>query len=146
MEETQRVFPINPVPIDIRAVKISADGYPSLIGGRCTACGKYFFPRKELCPACFDKGRVEEVTLSNHATLVTYTVVRRALNRKVPYAMAYLRLPEGVMLFAVLTGIDVDKLAFGMEMEAVFEEEEINGRNMVVYKYRPVGAGNGKGG
>jgi uncharacterized protein len=141
MEEDQAF-----VPIDRRALKIPAGGTPTLIGGRCTECRKYFFPTRDLCPVCFDKGTVEEVALSNRATLVTYTIVRRALNRTVPYAMAYLRLPEGVMLFARLTDVDMDHLRFGMEMEAVFDEEEIEERKVMVYKYRPAGSGNGKGG
>jgi uncharacterized OB-fold protein len=112
---------------------------PYLIAGRCSACGRAFFPKKEICPSCFDKGGIEEFPLSPRGKLATFTIVRRSLGaKKLPYALGYIETPENLRIFAPLEGCDFDRLTIGMEMEVVFEEEEgEEGRKWMTYKFRP---------
>ena len=113
---------------------------PHLVAGRCSNCGKSFFPKKEICPSRFDKGEVREHPLSQRGKLVTFTIDRRSLGaKKLPYALGYIETPENLRIFAPLEGCDFDRLTIGMEMEVVFEEEELEeGRKFTIYKFRPV--------
>lgn len=136
MNEGQRVF-----PIDKNVMVLPPDGSgPHLISGRCSNCGKYSFPKKEICPSCFDHGHMEGVPLNGRGKLSTFTIVRRAPgNRKLPYGLGYIDVEWNLRVFAPLTGCDLDRLKIGMEMEVVFEEEEAEeGRRWMVYKFRPV--------
>ncbi len=128
------------LPVDKKAMKIPADGSsPHLIAGRCSNCGSYFFPKKELCPSCFDQGQVEEVPLNGQGKLLSYTVVRRGLgSKRLPYGLGYIQVPWNLIVFAQLTDCDLDHLAIGMNMEVVFEEEEEEGRKILIYKFRPM--------
>ena len=113
---------------------------PYLLGGKCSKCGRVFFPKKEICPVCFDQAKIEEIALSVRGNLSTFTVVRRSLGfKKPPYALGYVDLPENLRIFAPITDCDPDRIAIGMEMEVVFEEEEgEEGRRWSTYKFRPV--------
>jgi uncharacterized OB-fold protein len=112
---------------------------PHLIAGRCSTCGRTFFPKKEICPLCFDKGQIEEIALSPRGKLATFTIVRRSLGtKKLPYALGYIETAENLRIFAPLGDCDLDRLKIGMEMEVEFEEEELEeGRKFIIYKFRP---------
>jgi uncharacterized OB-fold protein len=118
----------------------SSNGDAVLLGGRCSHCKRTFFPKIDICPDCFDTGRIEVVTLSGKGKLATYTVVRKGLGaKKAPYAIGYIDTPEHIRLIAPLADCDFDELRIGMDVEVVFEEEtEDDGMPVVVYKYRPV--------
>lgn len=113
---------------------------PYLVAGRCSNCGKAFFPQKKICPLCFDQGRIEEIALTGRGKLSTFTVVRRAVwHIQVPYAIGYINTPENIMIFTRLTDCALDHLTIGMEMEVVFEEAKgEKGQNFITYKFRPV--------
>src|SRR4030042_4468186 len=136
MEKINQAAPILPVIM----VPPPVSEKPHLVAGRCSNCGKTVFPKKEICPSCFDKGEVREIPLSQRGKLVTFTIVRRSLGaKKLPYALGYIETPENLRIFAPLEGCDFDRLTIGMEMEVVFEEEELEeGRKFTIYKFRPV--------
>ena len=128
------------LPIDKNAIGLSQDGSsPHLIGGKCLRCGGYFFPKREICPSCFDKGEMREVALGGQGKLSTFTVVRRGLgSKKLPYALGYIDTPEKIIIFAPLTECDPERISIGMNMEVVFDEEEAEeGRTWITYKFRP---------
>jgi uncharacterized OB-fold protein len=136
MSKDQNIF-----PIDKNVMVVSPDGSsPHLIAGRCSSCGKHFFPPKKICPSCFDHGQIEEIVLSGRGKLSTFTVVRRNLgNKKLPYALGYIDTSWNLRIFASLTDCDLDRLTIGMDMEVVFEGEETEeGRKWITYKFRPV--------
>jgi len=136
MEKINQVPPILPGIMVLPPVSEK----PYLVAGQCSNCGKTFFPKKEICPSCFDKGEVREIPLSQRGKLATFTIVRRSLGaKKLPYAMGYIETPENLRIFALLEDCDFDRLTIGMEMEVVFEEEELEeGRKVTIYKFRPV--------
>jgi hypothetical protein len=130
---------VNAVPIDPKAVRASPESGPCLIGGKCTTCGRTFFPYREICPSCFMEGKVEEITLDPHGTLVSYTVVRRAPGREVPYAIGYILTPENLMVFAPVVECNFERLRQGTKMEAVFRPKRDREGHMVIsYAYRPI--------
>ena len=112
------------------------------MGTRCKACMKVFFPKKEVCPNCFD-GQIQEVPLSTTGKLHSYALsLLGPSEMKKPYVIAFVDLPEGIKLFSVLTDCEPwdEVLRIGMEMEMVIEKvkEDEYGNDVIGYKFRPV--------
>lgn len=84
------------------------DGQLHLLGSRCSACGKVFFPQQALCTECFQEGTLKEHPLSTRGKLYSSTIVEReSLAPKgfqVPYAYGYVNLPEGVRVLSKIVG------------------------------------------
>lgn len=120
---------------------------PKLLGSRCMTCGEHFFPRRLVCarPDCLGR-ELENVELSTRGTLYTHTHVfvpmfgaqRTDLNE---YDVGQVDLPEGVRVQTTLVG-DRAQIKVGAEMEIVLEKlrEDEQGNDVVIYRFRPVGA------
>ena len=87
-----------------------------LTGVRCRKCGELAIPPKELCPACHERAW-EPVPLAGEGTIASYTVIRvapRAYAAEAPYAVAVVKLKEGVSLLGRLVDIPLEQIAIGM--------------------------------
>jgi len=83
---------------------------------RCEACGVLAVPPKELCPECGARGW-EPVPLSGEGTIASYTIIRvapRGHADDAPYAIAAVRLREGVSLLGRVVDVPLDALAIGL--------------------------------
>ena len=83
---------------------------------RCGACGELAMPPKELCPSCHAH-QWQPVALAGDGTIASFTVIRvapRAHAADVPYAVAVVRLKEGVSILACIVDIPFEKLAVGL--------------------------------
>jgi hypothetical protein len=83
---------------------------------RCVACGALAVPPKVLCPECGAR-RWEPVPLSGEGTIASYTIIRvapRGHTDDAPYAIAAVRLREGVSLLGRVVDVPLDSLAIGM--------------------------------
>ena len=83
---------------------------------RCGACGELAMPPRELCPSCHAH-RWEPVALTGDGTIASFTVIRvapRAHAADVPYAVAVVRLKEGVSILGRIVDLPLDKLAIGL--------------------------------
>ena len=78
MEEKSKKISFNPAILGLKA----DDGQPHLLGSRCSACGKVFFPQQALCTECFREGTLSEYPLSNRGKLYSFTVVERVPSPK----------------------------------------------------------------
>ena len=88
----------------------------ALIGIRCGACGALAVPPKELCAECGAR-RWEPVPLSGEGTIASYTVIRvapRGHAGDAPYAIAAVRLREGVSLLGRVVDVPLEALAVGL--------------------------------
>ena len=127
--------------IEDRWFKMTTDGI-RLMGSKCLSCKKTFFPKKKICPECFDENLID-AALSNRGTLHAYAMsVMGPPTIEKPYVQAYVDLPEGIKLFSLLKDwepID-EKLKIGMNMEMVVERISVDpaGNNIIGYKFRPV--------
>lgn len=127
--------------IEERWFKGSPEGMV-LVGSRCETCKKSFFPKKEVCPDCFD-GELKEVPLSRKGKLHTYALsVMGPSEMEKPYVIGFIDLPEGIKLFAILTDCEPwdEVLKVNMEMEMVISKikEDEYGNSIRSYKFRPV--------
>ena len=83
---------------------------------RCTKCGELAIPPKEFCAACQQRAW-EPVPLAGDGTIASFTVIRVAPTRhagEVPYAIAVVKLREGVSLMGRVIDIPLDALAIGL--------------------------------
>src|SRR5206468_1472112 len=88
----------------------------ALTGIRCVGGGALAVPPKELCPECGAR-RWEPVPLSGEGTIASYTVIRvapRGHAGDAPYAIAAVRLREGVSLLGRVVDVPLAALAAGL--------------------------------
>ena len=83
---------------------------------RCAKCGELAIPPKEFCAACHQRAW-EPVALAGDGTIASFTVIRVAPTHHagdVPYAIAVVKLREGVSLMGRVLDIPLDALAIGL--------------------------------
>jgi uncharacterized protein len=119
------------------------DQEPALLANRCINCGATFFPKRFLCPTCFEEGDMEEVRLARQGTLYACTVIHRdsPTGISAPYAYGYVEIPANkVRVFALLTGSDPMSFHPGQEVELVVEpiRTDSEGKQIIGYKFKPV--------
>lgn len=115
-----------------------------LIGGKCKSCGRVFFPKISVCRVCMVEDTIEEIPLGAGGKIDTFTVVHVApTGFKAPYIQAYVDLPEGPRVFALIAGVDPLRhgLKEGAEVELVIGKirEDEKGNDLIGYMFRPVG-------
>jgi uncharacterized OB-fold protein len=89
-----------------------------LIGIKCGACGALAIPPRELCPEC-GRRQWSRVPLSGDGEIASFTVIRippRGHAGDAPYAIAAVRLVEGVSVLARVVDIPFDELAIGRKV------------------------------
>lgn len=139
-ETEKKRFPVLPGIIH-EATSSTEKSY--LIGSRCTACGRTFFPKRTVCPVCM-RETMEEKPLSTRGKIDTFTVVHVApMGFKAPYIQAFVDLPEGPRIFSLITGCEPSENALkeGTEVDLVIDKivEDEKGNDLIGYKFRPVG-------
>jgi uncharacterized OB-fold protein len=119
------------------------EGKPRMLGTHCGKCGRYSFPFRQICVFCHSR-EVQKTFLSPRGKLHTYTICRVPVpNTTPPYALGYIDLPEGMMVFSQLAQWDEKELKIGMEMELVQEKLKTDkeGNEVYTYKFRPIKIG-----
>lgn len=123
---------------------------PQLIGTRCTSCGTYYFPKQSsFCknPDC-QSTDFEEVPLSRTGKVWSYTDAQYqppepfvAPDPYVPYAIAAVQLEKEqmIVLGQAASGLTVDDLKVGMDVELVLETlYEDDETNKQIWKWKPI--------
>lgn len=96
---------------------------------QCSACGRFhWFPRAH-CPFCH-RGDIQWVPASGFGTLYSYSVTRGVQG---PHVLAYVELPEGVVMLTNVVGCDPDLLTIGMPLRVDFRRAG-HGRNVPVFQ------------
>lgn len=132
-----------PVQTGLFEYPVANGQLPSLLGNRCSVCDKSYFPRRALCPYCFDKGRMEDITLDRRGIIYACTVVfiPSPVGIKAPYAYGYVDIPANqVRVYALFTGSDPASFSPGQKVEMVLEPIGVNkgGQQVIGYKFRAV--------
>jgi uncharacterized OB-fold protein len=115
---------------------------PRLLAGHCGACGRYHFPRADICPHCGAEASSSEA-IGSEGRLYLYTVVHTAppgYDGPVPYGFGLVDLPEGLRVVARLTESRIEMLTTGMRMRLeiapLFVDGE--GNEVLSYAYAPL--------
>jgi uncharacterized OB-fold protein len=128
---TDRTYPDPAINMESEAYWQAAnDG--KLMLKRCTDCGETHFYPRAICPGCFSDN-TEWYEASGKGRIYTYSVTRRA---KVPFAIAYVTLDEGVTMLSNIVQADLDALSVDMAVEVCFAKTE-GGQALPVF--RPTG-------
>jgi uncharacterized OB-fold protein len=83
---------------------------------RCRECGGLALPPKEFCPSCQQRSW-EPAPLSGAGTVTSFTVIRippRGRAAEAPYAVAVVKLEEGVSVLGRVVDIPLDALKTGL--------------------------------
>ena len=87
---------------------------------RCTSCKQpHWYPRP-MCPFCMGETVWEDAT--GEGEIYSVSVTRRA--RPIPYAIAYVRLDEGVTVLTNIVDCDLDSLRIGQRVKLCFKPAE----------------------
>lgn len=129
----------------------TVDEQPTLLGGRCTTCGTYVFPKREsFCPNPHCAGDTfEEVPLSRTGRIWSYTDARYqppppyvpTSDPHEPFAIAAVELADErmVVMGQVVRGVSVDDLRVGQPVELVVDTLFTdNESEQLVWKWQPV--------
>jgi uncharacterized protein len=87
-----------------------------LTGIRCGKCGELAIPPKEFCPSCQERDWAP-VPLAGKGAVTSFTVIRippRGRAGEAPYAVAVVRLDEGVSLLGRIVDIPLESLRTGL--------------------------------
>jgi len=87
---------------------------------RCTACGRFIFYPRAVCPRCMADS-LEWVAASGRGSVYSFTEVHRTSDEfraEVPFVVGLVELEEGVRMMARL---DIPEPAVGMPVQVVFE-------------------------
>lgn len=132
------------IPLMEGLIKVSPlNGPPRLIGGKCSNCGRKFFPKRTICPECFSDEKMEETLFGPYGKIYAFTTVRipAPLGFEVPYTYGYVDLPEDdVRVPAMFTREKSDQLRIGMGVRLVIEKlrTDKEGNEIIGYKFKPV--------
>jgi uncharacterized OB-fold protein len=105
----------------------------TLTGIRCGKCGELAIPPKEFCPACGAR-EWQAVALSGEGTIASYTIIRVAPARHAadaPYAIAVVRLKDGVQLLGRVVDIPLEQVAVGLPVS--FRPLTRNGHTTIAF-------------
>lgn len=102
-------------------------GRYNLIGNKCGCCGKVYFPKRTICPACrrASIGKMEECHLSKEGKVFSFSIVYEAPvenNVLKPYAVAMVETEDGVKITGQIVDADLDKIEIGMPVRVVFRK------------------------
>lgn len=90
---------------------------------RCARCARFAWPPRPVCGEC--GGAIEWVACRGTGKIVTYSVIRRAvdpaLKGAVPYVVAIVELDEGGRLFTNIVDADPEALRAGLAVTCRFE-------------------------
>ena len=103
----------------------------------CSRCGKVFFYPRAICPACWSEV-TEWRQLGGRGTVWAHSTVRFPLLRgewekRVPYIVALVDLPEGVRLLSNIVDCPPEEVRIGMAVELTYQERD----GQVLYLFRP---------
>ena len=128
------------VPFMPDLFEAAADGSARLLGGRCSRCGTYSFPRRSICSQCGPGPEVESAKFDGDGRVYASTVVRvpSPVGLKPPYAYGYVDLDTvPLRVFGLFAKADAQGLQPGTPVRLVAEALYSNaaGQAFVAYKF-----------
>lgn len=107
----------------------------NLVGTRCEACGRYYFPPRSFCPSCRRDGKIVEYQFSGEGKVITYTIIRTASEQfeyAAPYVLAIVEFDEGPRLTAQIV-CRPEEVYIGMKVKKAFRRLGSDGKSGVIH-------------
>jgi len=96
-----------------------------LVIQKCTPCGTYRFPPRELCSNCLSSASTWE-KVSGNGEVFSFTIMHQVYHPgfagEVPYAVVLVQLAEGPRITSNLVGVPPDEVRIGMPVKVTFEQ------------------------
>jgi uncharacterized OB-fold protein len=96
----------------------------------CNSCKEAHYYPRTICPHCGSEDTTW-VKSDGVGEIYSYTVMRRGV--EVPFAMAYVRLKEGISMLTHLVDCDFDSIRVGQKVKVVFQET-LDGQKTHLFK------------
>jgi len=115
----------------------------NLEGTFCESCSNYYFPPRNICPACRRDGKIRRHKFKGTGEVITSTVVYSSssgFENQVPYVLAIVRLDEGPQLTTQII-CDPDEVEIGSRVGPVFRKIGEESEKGIIYygtKFVPV--------
>jgi uncharacterized OB-fold protein len=112
------------------------------IGVQCTECGHKNFPSTQLCLNC-GGSKLTEYKLAEFGEIISFTMITQTapeMEKYLPYAIALIKLDDGVKITAQVIDVDYDKIKEGMKVRMVFRILSIDGNEGLIrygFKFIP---------
>ena len=126
------------------SVPTEPDEPPRLLGSYSPATGKYFFPRRKLCP--ITSGPVEDCELGTEGELYSWTFVKMPWLGRLEesadggYGVGQVDLPEGVRVQARIAGSMGDwAIGMTMRLELLPITTDDKGNELCTFQFVPAG-------
>jgi len=100
-----------------------------LLIGWCNACREPHFHPRSFCPHCGSQDVIMKPARGT-GVIYSYSVLRRT---SAPYALAWVRLDEGVGMMTNIVNCDLDSIRIGQPVEVVFVPSE-NGQAVPMFQ------------
>jgi hypothetical protein len=100
----------------------------NLLSRRCLSCGELHWYPRPICPFC--QGDTQWESLSGNGTIYSFSITRKA--GPITYAIAYVKLNEGITLLTNIVDCDLDTIFIGQKVKVVFKPAE-NGQMIPMF-------------
>ena len=94
-----------------------------LLGTQCVTCSTNYFTKRNICPKCRRKGKIEEKQYAGKGKIYSFTEIfapPAGFEDQAPYVLAIIELEEGPKLTAQVVNAHAKDVAIGNKVEAVF--------------------------
>lgn len=107
----------------------------NLLGTHCKNCGSYYYPPRNICPACRRGGKVEPYKFKGAGEVLTYTIIHGGPKdnaHPTPYVLAIIKLDEGPRLTSQIVANPED-VKIGMRVKSVFRKLGEESKHGIIY-------------
>lgn len=94
-----------------------------MLGVKCTTCNTHYFPKRNVCPECRRKGKLEEIRYTGNGTIYSFTEIGSppvAFQDQAPYVLAIIELEEGARITGQVVDVIAKDVKIGDKVEQVF--------------------------
>ena len=108
----------------------AAAGAGKLAIRTCNSCGELHHYPRAICPFCHSD-QLDWREAAGTGTIYSFSVMRRAAT---PYAIAYVKLDEGVTMLTHIVCVDFDAIRIGQRVTVDFAPTEGDGPKVPVFR------------
>ena len=94
-----------------------------MLGVKCTTCKTHYFPKRNVCPKCRRKGKLEEVAYAGKGKVYSFTEINAppvSFEDQAPYVLAIIELDEGAKITGQIVEARAVDVKIGTRVEPVF--------------------------